>query len=747
MTQVQPEQQRQVDAEAIKAISALSTLYWNLRMFPEGHGQIEKSLDVAHETICRILASESPLTVATAKNGIIVGERRLDSRNSEAREFASALDRHDIAAVSFHKPLGKEDLRRFIRFVSGAPTGRFVNAPGPQSPSSAFPSIRLQYLDFSSLNLTEEKDIARPGTVSGLKRENLLWDDFISHLTTGGLSAEGRTASNLSSALSNPARLAQSLNAPGSDRSAAVRSFERVIREHASTSIGKRSSPAKDKDLDELETSLNVFLKELNPQLRRELLLVAFRNASSNEPAAEAGNLFGLSEGLIEEMMNEAKTEGLAISPSLLRLTESFSKSRASVEPLPSAPDMVEQQSGMETPATVGELQEFLKREKFEQYVVPEYSEMLAGLTYAPQTAQAREQEGFRLEDHILTLEDGYLILHISRAVLLLMDEGGPAEDYVNYSRWLAGNIPQLLDNGEFSFLSEALATFERHSKETYGPGIREAAGRRLEEFRSESTIRKALRVFGSRLNVKVDEAVRFLVSLGPGIVSKSIDFYGDMDEHADGERFIELLGHFREIAISDAFVRLHSGGAMSGSLRRMVMLIGRLGGLGSAPDLEPLLDHNDRSVRMETLEVLLKLKNPRATALLCECLRSKIPSVSREAVRMAASCMVREIAPDLASMIRRLMWRRSHFEWNEELVRALGKIGDPCALPAIEKIVRARFSLRRKSLLRLKTVVFEYLDRYPFDSLTGILNLGLELPDERIRSMCNRIVQAGKPQ
>jgi hypothetical protein len=77
-------------------------------------------------------------------------------------------------------------------------------------------------------------------------------------------------------------------------------------------------------------------------------------------------------------------------------------------------------------------------------------------------------------------------------------------------------------------------------------------------------------------------------------------------------------------------------------------------------------------------------------------------------------------------------------------LIRALGKIGDPCALPAIEKVARARFSLCLKRISGLRTVVFESLERYPHEHLTRILNFGIKLSDPNIKSICDRIIRTG---
>jgi hypothetical protein len=76
----------------------------------------------------------------------------------------------------------------------------------------------------------------------------------------------------------------------------------------------------------------------------------------------------------------------------------------------------------------------------------------------------------------------------------------------------------------------------------------------------------------------------------------------------------------------------------------------------------------------------------------------------------------------------------------NEELIRALGEIGDPLAIPELEKLARSSWPLYTQSLSRMKATLFESLVRYPKESIAGLLAIGERMNDDRIKRACRKL-------
>jgi hypothetical protein len=76
----------------------------------------------------------------------------------------------------------------------------------------------------------------------------------------------------------------------------------------------------------------------------------------------------------------------------------------------------------------------------------------------------------------------------------------------------------------------------------------------------------------------------------------------------------------------------------------------------------------------------------------------------------------------------------------NEEIIRALGAIGDPKAVPELERIARGGWPLFPRSRERMKAVLFESLEQYPRQSIRGLIALGGQSSDPRVLRACRRL-------
>jgi len=155
------------------------------------------------------------------------------------------------------------------------------------------------------------------------------------------------------------------------------------------------------------------------------------------------------------------------------------------------------------------------------------------------------------------------------------------------------------------------------------------------------------------------------------------------------------------------------------------------------------LARHADQEVRMEALAILLQYKDPGGTPLLREALLSRDKDMSSRALSLAGELGEDDVAEDLASMLKTRPFLRSGYELNEKIIHALGEIGNRHAVPVLEKLARSGWMLYPNSLLHMKVVLFDSLERYPKESLQNLLWIGRKLDDPRIRRACMRIADS----
>ena len=142
-----------------------------------------------------------------------------------------------------------------------------------------------------------------------------IWQDFVSHLASGTIAGQGQSGVSLKDAEQiDPSELAKLLNERKLDPSAAIQSYDRIISSHMRGTAQKELTSEQSVTL----ASLNNLLKELNPELRKQFLSVAFNRVSDNAQSPVAEEVVGgFTDDMVIEMLGQANAEGKQISPTL----------------------------------------------------------------------------------------------------------------------------------------------------------------------------------------------------------------------------------------------------------------------------------------------------------------------------------------------------------------------------------------------------------------------------------------------
>jgi HEAT repeat protein len=146
--------------------------------------------------------------------------------------------------------------------------------------------------------------------------------------------------------------------------------------------------------------------------------------------------------------------------------------------------------------------------------------------------------------------------------------------------------------------------------------------------------------------------------------------------------------------------------------------------------------------VKMEALSALLKFKEPEALKELRDAIHSEDPDVAAQAVALAGQYRAAEVTEDVLSRIKRAILFETDYATNEEVIKALGDIGDPRAIPDLEKLARTGFTLYRQSTMRMKETIYESLARYPRERLTNLIRIGEGLQSDKIRRICKKLAE-----
>lgn len=720
-----------------EAVIELNISRKNVGIYPPGHIQITNSIERAFKLLQQLFEIRQEMTLGVAKDTLLVGQDYFDRKNPVYRDFSLSLSQHEIAAVTFISGLEKDELVRFHRILTTKPEEiRASGGINKVMDEAGIPHIRVLAIDYGSFHVTEEQEIfkAPAKTGGGEQSDSHLWQDFVTHLSAGTLAGHGQGVSLKDAEQIDPAELARLLNERKMDPNAAIESYDQIISNYVRGSAEKKQLT---REQSKTIAKMNALVKGLHPELRKQFLSVAFKNvAARTEGTTDAeAVLEGFTDDMVIEMLGQASAEGREISPTLAGLVSRLSRAQTDAPGGQSDGKGNQPAKGFVGLSFNAEhMQKLFDREKYEEYVKDDYQEMLRRFAESPPSAGAP----FPLEEHLQSVEDEHLDFQIGRALLAFLEENIDEDDYREFAQKIVVIMPQFLDTGNFEMLWDILETLRRHSTEKPVKGIREIAGELRNFFFTPDFIAKALSAFDRWMREKGQAASGLIQALGPDTVPGLMDIYCN-DESVGGRRVLfHLLCLFGEPAVREAHKRLRD--PRPNTVRNLLMLIGRAGSAASIPQVKPLLKHRDPVVKLEALNTLLKLKGPEAAHHLRKAIHDDDPDVVFKAVALAGQYRMADVTEDVLSKIKRVILFETDYVENEELIRALGNIGDARAIPELEKLARASWSLYPRSLMRMKETIYQSLARYPRLKIAGLLMIGEGLNNDTIRRLCNQL-------
>jgi hypothetical protein len=754
-----PEREVPIDTRLLSdAVIELNISRKNVGIYPPGHIQITKSIDRAFEVLLKLFEIRQEMTLGVAKDTLFVGQNYLDQRNPVYRDFALSMNQQGIAAVTFIRGLDREELVRFHRIIT-TKADEIMSLGGIAKvvENAGIPHIRIMAIDYASFHLTEEKEIfkAQPkqGEKAGDQPSGGVWQDFVTLLSSGTLATAGEGVSLKDSSQIDPVELAKLLNERKLDPGAAVQSYDRIISSYVRTSAEKKQLT---QEQSQTIANLNKLMKDLHPEIRKQFLSTAFKNVSDNaaNPGAEEV-LGGMGDDMIIDMLRQASREGREISPTLTGLLGKLAsvrdktgqtqaggpaKGHGSVVGTASGTGSGSSAAGKDdaAPDILPEhMAKLFDREKYEGYVEKEYDDILKNVSERAESMAVTAKDRFPVEEYVKELDDQHLDFQIGRAVLAFMEENIDEEDYREFSKKLVAIVPDMLASGHFPLLLDTLQTLRWHLSDKKSEGIRASAAEALQVFWAPEFIEQSIEAFNTWSRTRGKDASSFMQALGPMLVPGLLEIYS-YDTAPGGRRVLfDLLCSFGKDTVAEAVKRLQDPRAYY--VRNLLMLIRRAGTPDVISSIKPLLQHADPKVRMDALAVLLRFKDPSAVGILRQEIASKDPDVSSAAVLLAGQFRIAEVVMDILPLIKRTILFEPDYSVNEEILRVLGEIGDPRAVPELEKLAKTGWSLYKKSHARMKVKLYESLGRYPKESIAELLRIGERSDDDKIRMLCRK--------
>jgi hypothetical protein len=170
-----------------------------------------------------------------------------------------------------------------------------------------------------------------------------------------------------------------------------------------------------------------------------------------------------------------------------------------------------------------------------------------------------------------------------------------------------------------------------------------------------------------------------------------------DADDRSARRNLVDGLVAMGEEGLKQAEQMVQDGKDW-GVVRNGVVIFGELGGERAVAQLMDTIQHHKSQVRRETISALARIGGEGAVLLLMGRLEDE-----DEGVRATAARALGNLGSE--RVVRTLLARLEHEDSEEvlqEILRALGQLGDPGAVPAIEKKAVGSFMRRPPSAVRV---------------------------------------------
>ncbi len=696
-----------------------------MMIYPASHDQVKRSLSRAYKRLCAALAKETRIVLTVSKEGLSANDQPLGANPAVLADLASVLKQYQIATLSFSKGLEPKELVGFLRLIT-ADREKIMAEGGIVTVVSRrrLPHIKIQSVDYSKLQLTEEREIQRS---SRRDSDGSIWQAFVANLLAGENQLD-QGMNTVAGINLDPSELAHMLNRQMLNPQAAIARYEQVVAGAADAGSG---SPHMAEGL----MCFQQMIKALNPGLQNQFLSATFDRYAAIDDISNAARLTdGLGAELIMRILHQASSAGKQISPSLIAFVNKLGHLDASVDHPPTG-------GGSPAGDTQGlssqRIESLLAHEQYDAYVESDYGRLLNELTRKERNADKGLRSEALVQELAALLSDGGINAHAGRAMMRLMTTSADVAGYRDWARQLAYLLDDLLETRAFEYLIELMA-FARAEQEGDDKERAQIAGLLLGRFSDPQFVAKTMETVQRSGGDLSPETLGFLMELGEPVVLEIFDGLDPSHTLRSEGVLAQILRNLSSLTAQEALERLND--PRPAYVRRMLRIIRKMGDGESARQVRSLLDHGDLDIRMEALATLLAFDNKWGLIRLREMLQRPLEAEFKPALRLAGEYRVQAVVPQLLLYLE----RRGDPEIREAALRALGRIGDCRAVPVLTKLARRRWSISRRQTDRLKRVLYETLGGYPPGEIRHLLYFGLKQKDGAIQSVCRKLLREG---
>jgi hypothetical protein len=684
------QEQKSADMQLLSdAITALNISRHKSEIYPQGHPEIDAALNRAFDALEKLFEKRGQITLAAAKDILHVDENPLDKNHPVYRDIALCLSSKSIASVTFACGLTKNELGTFQRLLlldTGDASTEDVEGKFNQHNLS---HIKTEFIDYEAFSFAEGK----------LQDDNLkrgLWVRYVQELIRGNLRSSKypvirEIPPETFARLINAADTAQ-ITDEASDRVMTAYLWQTLEKVSWITDINK----------------LMKFINRLRPSLKKQFLTSSFRNFPKEIVLTEE-TLKEINTEEALDFLDSINEKKVAIPEAIKNLIEKLStltpegfQGRAAgkeliIDDIPLPYDF--------TPLT-GE-------DDFKHFVTDSYTaELQALLTFATEdTTPATVYKGAKEWD------DETVEKHFNQILLELIASSSNnsiiEQDYGYFNNLLKEQIEYFIGTGQYDQVLKIFLILKSRGDQS---DTRSADTDVIPQEALVSLVDSFI-IFGGQHR---EDALQLCKYCGNRIVSPLMDGLINENSRKVRKLLLDMLIHIADEAVPEAIKRLDD--TRWYVKRNMLFVLSESSSREALPYVRPYCYHENLKLSFQALRYLLKADERYGIEALRRYIRSGTGGKIEMALIIAGAFGITAIVPELIAMIEKAAKRGSDWENKIPVVKALGQIGDPRALPALRAILETRSIFFRDALRKVKEEVSNTLKNYPPDDVRTVI-------------------------
>ncbi|NWF98991.1 MAG: HEAT repeat domain-containing protein [Nitrospirae bacterium] len=711
------EKELSIDARLLSdAIIELNIARRNVTIYPKDHPSVEKSLNRCFDLLQKIFELREDITIAIAKDTLIIDEFFLEKKNPVYKDFALYMNRLGIAYITFKKGITKDELYEFQKTITDK---TLVDSPElieKKFIEQPLKKLNLGFINYDAFSFVDSTDIKDD------KRKSSIWEKYIYGLLTGALLSED--VSDIIQGIP-PDSLGDFLNRTITDE-VKEETYDKVITSYI-------SRPSSNIFSDQEMGKLNKLISALKPEIKKQFLASTVKIVSKDVQAAKAiFNEISVDEAV--KFINSINEQNLKIPENLKNLIDKFSS-------LPSAVDehfVSGSEYVVDDIFLSGDAKQLMIEDDGKKFVSEKYmSEIRKILEYSSPFAGSSIIKEFDKE-----YDDDYIEKYFSQIIidLLSSDFVTDIEEYKVLMNLLGERVDEFVYTGQFGQIYQLLKLISYNEENKKYPEITEKF---IELFYSQEFLRRLIdsfRIFGRQSR---EEVWLLCDYYGKLIIPLLMDALADEESPIIRKFLINLLKRFGDRIIPEALKRLEDKRWFV--KRNMLYLLADSKNPEILDRVKPYVHHDKEKVCFEALRCLLNSSDEYGI----KSLRNYLKSGSFENIEMAATLAgiyrVNEAVDDLLHILKKRILSSYDIYQKISIVKALGEIGDPKAIVALKELLSSRRILFKNAMENLKEEIYKSLKNYPLDSIQDILREGLKSENEIIKNESRRLIQRVK--